>query len=405
MSDPDKMAAVLAVMNSLGIDPQDLRETLEGTDGIANSQAPTLAAFIDTVMRTMSDGTRRGYATHLNRLRDGVERQCSCTCNECLDRFAAEGKCSCTCTACADAMAFEPMGELALVRANFRRTTLEPLVTIAQRMSTKKAMLENRSRGKRDLPPKHVHGQGGQEMCVSALRALFGRAVDDELLATNPAAKLDKGMRSETVRRALSVDEVEQLFDEVANGGDDPALDLALVWVLFETAARRDGVLNLTVGSIRIDAQMITLHEKQNRERSQPISTELIDYLIALAIARGGDRCRPGHESFDPSAPLLYYSDSTPADPHPLSRKRFATLFDRIQRRFDWAAETQFTAHALRHTTARLVERNFNNQVARHYLGHGARTTTDSYTKASSAEVAEAFSAVTGFAHPDAESR
>ena len=73
MTDRDKMAAVLAVMNSLGIDPQDLKETLDRTGGSANAAAPTLAAFIGTGTRAMSDGTRRGYVTHLNRLRDGVE--------------------------------------------------------------------------------------------------------------------------------------------------------------------------------------------------------------------------------------------------------------------------------------------------------------------------------------------
>jgi integrase len=239
-------------------------------------------------------------------------------------------------------------------------------------------------------------------MCVTALRTLFGRAVDDELLTTNPAEKLHKGSRSETPRRALTLSEIEQLFQEVTTGGDDPELDFGLTWLLFESAGRRGGILGLTVGAILLETQLMRFHEKQNRERTQPISLDLIEYLLHMAKVRGGECCDPESDQFDPRSPLLYFRDSTPEAPHPLSRKRFETLFGRIQRRFPWAAETQFTAHALRHTTAMLIERTFSNQVARKYLGHGARTTTDSYTKASHVEVATAFTAITGFSHPDA---
>jgi integrase len=402
MNNPAIFDALRAMVDSLGLDYGDVAAAFSEAVSEHSSTAPTVSEFIERVLPTLGAGTARGYKTHFERLRDGVARQCACTCDTCLDAFKNSGACACTCSRCSSAIEFPACGDKLLKDSNFVRTDLDRLAILAQRMSTKHAHLDNRGRARRGLPLKFVHGQGGQEMCVSALRCLFGRGVDDGLLVANPAAKLQKGTRSETKRRALSVDELAEVLDVVASGGDDADLDLALMWLLIETAGRRAGIEHLTMGSIQIAAQSITLHEKGNKVRSQPVSAELIGYLLALAEVRGGRRCVPGSDEFDPSAPLLYLSGSAPDGNRPMGRKRFETLFGRIQASLPWAAEAQVTAHSMRHTTATLVERLCNYQVAKRYLGHSSHSPTDAYTKATDVETATAMSLITGFAHPKA---
>ena len=83
--DPTKVGIVLDLIETLGIDGADLLAALQQATPKTSNSAPTLDSFIDTVLPTLSAGTKRGYTTHFNRLRHGVCRQCSCTCDTCLD--------------------------------------------------------------------------------------------------------------------------------------------------------------------------------------------------------------------------------------------------------------------------------------------------------------------------------
>jgi hypothetical protein len=80
-------------------------------------------------------------------------------------------------------------------------------------------------------------------------------------------------------------------LDVAATGEDDPELDLPLTWVKFELGARRYGIFTLTVGRLDRVKQYVGLWEKDNRIDLQPCSLELIDFLLAFAKDRDGDRC------------------------------------------------------------------------------------------------------------------
>jgi hypothetical protein len=71
------------------------------------------------------------------------------------------------------------------------------------------------------------------------------------------------------------------------------------------------------------------------------------------------------------------------------------------------AAAQQVSTHWLRHTTLTWVERRFGYAVARAYAGHtdsGSAGTTVTYIRADIHEVAAALAALTGEAHPLANS-
>lgn len=358
---------------------------------------PTLAAHVAAVTRGMKKETRDTWNTHYRRLLDGTAEFCACTCDACLD---LDTGCQCGCGHCADRVCILSQKDLVLRPKSVRASQVEGWVRVAQRMAAKKAVRENQRRAKKGLAAKPTHGKGGRENAVTAYRHLFGKLVKDELWSSNPASKVEKPRRDDTVRRSLHDDEVGPFFDAVVSGGDDPELDFHLTWFHMESGARREGGVDLRMADIKRATQMLRLHEKGDASADQPVSAELLDALIGFAISRGGSVCDPTSPDYDPSAPVFYYKDHRPDRPHPLTDRRYDTLYQRVQKTLPWAAETMLTNHSLRKTGASIVERIAGTEAARLYLRHGRRNTTNTYTEASMRRLAEAIEVYTGRPHP-----
>jgi len=84
-------------------------------------------------------------------------------------------------------------------------------------------------------------GRSAQEHLVAALRCLYQRAVEDELIseAGNPARKVAKPRRLPSTRRALPDNRLAEINQVAAATGDDPELDTLLLRLHTETACRR----------------------------------------------------------------------------------------------------------------------------------------------------------------------
>jgi integrase len=298
-------------------------------------------------------------------------------------------------------LSIHALGEKPL--ASITYTELETAVVVAQRIAHKRATADNRKRAAKGRSAKPDHGKGAAETAIRAARWMFERARLCGYVSSNPAADLKVPRRNPSKRRALVGDELDEFFDTVAAGGDDPDLDVMLTWFHFETGARRDGALNLTCGDLHDSRQMVRLHEKFKTNRDQPVSADLIAALRALAIERGGERCDQATPSYDPSSPVFWYRARGSKPSRRLTDRRYDTLFRRIQTTLPWADEALLTAHNLRHTGATLIERLAGTQVARRFLGHADRSVTETYTDADEAEVARAVSRLTGRPHPLAD--
>ena len=399
MSQEQILRSIAELLEANGLTPEDLIAQ-RGAGGSVPASAPTLAEFVARASRGLSVNTFRSYRTHFTHLLEGIARQCECTCATCVREFARTGACACGCAQCARAEAFPALAEVRLTRRSVDEMDLDLFVRLVQCMAVKRAMHDNVVRASRGLSAKPAHGQGAREMAVTALRFLFGRMVARGIIPASPAAELDKGRRSASRRRALDEPEFAELFEVVVAGGDDPELDLAITWAEFELGARRNGLITLSVGLLDRVAQTVGLHEKGGVLAYQPCSLELIDFLLAHAQARGGNRCRPGHPDYDPSAAVLYYRDSTPERPHAVTARRFDTLHRRVQLALPWARSIAYTGHDLRHTLGTMVERDAGFETARRALRHTGTETTSTYTKASARDVARAVARITGRSHP-----
>jgi site-specific recombinase XerD len=64
----------------------------------------------------------------------------------------------------------------------------------------------------------------------------------------------------------------------------------------------------------------------------------------------------------------------------PLTRRRYNSLFERVQDALPWAARLGVSVHWLRHTTLTDISNAAGSRVAALYAGHEERSVTDVYT-------------------------
>ncbi|WP_327097180.1 site-specific integrase [Nocardia vinacea] len=230
---------------------------------------------------------------------------------------------------------------------------------------------------------------------VVALRRLYQSAVDDRLIdaTDNPAQRLRLPRQQPSTRDKIPDEILRQMYDIAATTGQDPELDLLLLRLHTETACRPIGAMSLRRIDLDTTQCLIRLREKGNTERWQPVSPSLMDALLRHAADR----------PVAPDEPLL----RSKRGGRPVRRRRYENMFVRMSRYIPDITVRGISIYWLRHTTLKWVERNFGLSVAKAYAGHadshrdGATTI---YTRASTSEVAEALSWLTGEQHPLAPS-
>ena len=330
-TDPKTVQAARLLIAQLGLTPQDLMWV--------PADIPTFAQYVPKVVAASGPGAARTYGTYWTRITEtfGDRR---------LDEVTA--------------------------------TDIEIL---------KRQLVANRRIRRNDRG-----GQSVAEHLVSAMRAIYTQAINDNLLPPhhNPALKVAKPRPRPTTRYALASNEVAALSDALTTSGHDAVLDTLLFRLHLESACRRGGALALREEDIEPTSCLIRLREKNNTVRLQPISPTLIASLLAHREHRGNGK---------PTAePLLRHHNGTP-----INRRRYDRMWQRLADRIPWVAARNISTHWLRHTTLTWVDRHYGPSVTRGYAGHThprGDNVTGTYTKATLPEIAIALAAYTREPHP-----
>ena len=373
--------------------------------------ASTVRAFTEDWLGLLpSHRSRDTYRTHTDRLCDGIGPVCdSTTCEPCLvattDGEHEAFTCRCTCQRCTTSrLSVEPQGDRPLSLDALSERNAAALARIARRLAVKKGIADNRSRAARGLPPMPKPGIGAEETCVHALRSLY-KAAAATLHAEAPgAAGLEIPARPPGRRRALYDFELVELYEVTIGGGDDPDLDELLFDFGLMSGSRREGTSLATVGALHPETQLVTVRDKYKIPVPMPVSTELIERLLAHAIERGGEVCNPKSPRFLPDKPLFYYKPHPDGSPHPLTVKHFEALHTRWQKH-PWAAAEGVTYHWLRHTMSELLKRDYGQHYAKRYLRHADKSVTDRYGECTLEQLSCALGEIFGFEHPLATER
>lgn len=209
-------------------------------------------------------------------------------------------------------------------------------------------------------------GTGAVRGFTSAARFWYGQAVRLGHRPDNPAQLLTMPARRRRVRRALTESELCEVYHVVASGGNDPVLDTLLLDFHRETAARMGGALHLRTSDLNLARGSVLLREKYGHEREVPASRELL-YRIAEHTA---SRSTP-----HPEAEAFRYRNGSV-----LTRRRYNSIFKRVQTQLPWAGRLGVSVHWLRHTTLTDISNATGSRVAAAYAGHTERNVTDIYT-------------------------
>lgn len=326
------LEAARLVLAGMGVSVHDL--LIEATD---RPPAPTFAEYIPIVANAVgSEGTRRTYSSYWK-------------------------------------AAVEHWGERRL-----DEPSTSEVRALVEHVKTH-AVVQRNSRG----------GRSAAEHCVSALRCLFQRAMDDGYIDDNPARKVAKPRRLPSTRRAISDADLAKINTIAGTTGNDPELDTLLLRLHTETACRRGGALALRPQDLDPNKCLIFLREKGGTVRWQPVSPTLMKHLLQHAEHR--------HAAWN--GQLLRYRSGKRISP-----RRYDHLWARIGEHLPWVATQQITTHWLRHTTLTWVERNFSYGIARAYAGHADSrsepSATATYVRANLHDIATALAALTGEPHP-----
>lgn len=394
--------SIAAMIQGTDLTIDEVAAALTGTA----ANGTTFGELCDQVLPTLHEGTRRTYRTTLDRACNGVDGVCDCRCDKCVAPVMDSSRpdwCPCgpDCGPCAKSkITIEPLRDVVVSRATIRKPTLKQLCIVAQRVAEKRAIGQNARRSTKGLAPMPTHGNGARETAVRALKLVLEAAVDLDLLTENPMTRVKAPRRKKTTKRGLRDSEFAPFFDAVASGGNDIELDLLLSWFHLETGARRIGAVSLTLDRLLSAEQAVEVTEKFGDIRRQPVSAELIDALRDHARQRGGPAADPSSDEYTGECPVFYYRPQRDGTPHPLTDRRYDSLFGRVQRELSFANEIRLTAHGLRKGAGTVVERLGGTQVARLFLGHGDRSDADLYAESWMEELADVVSLWTGSPHP-----
>lgn len=296
------LASQLAAAN---VTPEELLRYLSG-DGLA--ECVTLDRFVaDRVPPALKGGQRKVWTPYLALLTGGCPGLCACFCDACLDAFIRDsrwtpcpgvttGECHCAAadlatgsahaTSCLDhapAHGARSPGALHLsdlaISANWAETRAQ-----------KRTAVRNRARGAAGRATYAHDGRSAREHLRSAASCAFKLALAEGIpgVRTNIALDLPVKARPPVPIRSYTPEQLEAFWLAIfTSGGNDPELDMCIVWFTLETGSRRGGVIGLRIG----------------------------DILFAGRVLLRTD------------APVFRYRGSRPDAPHPTTRKRFDTLW------------------------------------------------------------------------------
>ncbi len=301
---------------------------------------------------------------------------------------------------------------------------LEHLSHWAQLRARKRTTVRNCTRAGEGRPQFAYQGHSAVEHLRAFLSFAYKMASGDRAtgVSHNVALDMSRFPRPDVQKRSYSAERLEELWRALfTSGSDDVELDALTVGFFLETGGRRSAPVKVRIGDLLVNEMKVRLGEKADKIDEQPISEALMLALLRHAVARGDvvlrapddfdpetftlDDVSSGRTVLRPDAAVFYYRHSwyvTEPDgtkvlrPHPLTRRRFDSLWPRLKRELPWLDALHGRPHDLRKTVGTLIERSYGHATARAFLRHAQNDVTDGYTVAGEDEVVAAHRWLTG---------
>ncbi len=223
---------------------------------------------------------------------------------------------------------------------------------------------------------------------LAAVRGLHKFLFTENITPHNPAHEVKPPKIGQRLPKAITIAQMEKLFDTVNNPQDVVQLrDRALLEILYGTGARISEAVKLTADDIDLENAVIRLFGKGAKERILPLGSYAIAALEAYLV-----RSRPVLAIKGSGNALLFLNKRG----KPLSRQSAWGIIQEISAK---AGIEDISPHTFRHSFAtHLLQGGADIRVVQEMLGHSSVTTTQIYTKVTPETLREVYT----IAHPRA---
>jgi len=204
---------------------------------------------------------------------------------------------------------------------------------------------------------------------LSAVRSYLRHAVREGRVEVSPAEGVPTPRVPKGLPRGLSVDEMFNLLDRIAD--DDPASlrDRALLELLYAAGLRVSELVALNREDLDLSGRIVRVLGKGNKERLVPFVGKAADALERWLDRSGSLRAR----AVEPSAVFLNLRGGR------LTDRSVRRILDRRLR--EAAIHAHLSPHALRHSFAtHMLGAGADLRAIQELLGHASLSTTQRYT-------------------------
>lgn len=216
----------------------------------------------------------------------------------------------------------------------------------------------------------------------ACLRAFFHFLTESRMLASDPSTTLTFPVKGRKLPRFLSEPEAKALTEGSLESSDLYIRDRAMIELLYATGMRVGELCGLRLADVDLDAGVIRVIGKGNRERvvlaGRPAVLALDEYLQNVRPLLAREKGYQGEAVF-------LGKRGSPIDPRQVRR-----IVDREARAL--VGGEGLSPHALRHTFAtHLLAHGADLRSVQELLGHKNVATTQIYTHISGADVRKAY--------------
>jgi integrase/recombinase XerD len=229
-----------------------------------------------------------------------------------------------------------------------------------------------------------------------AVRSLHRYLALEGLAPTDPAADVEVPRVPQGLPKALTEAEVEALIGAVA--GDDPVArrDRAMLEVLYGSGLRISELVGLSLGDVDLDAGLLRVLGKGDKERVVPLGRMATAALDAWTGPGGRTELEPERWARRGDAEALFLNQRGGR----LSRQGAWAIVRRYGDRAGLGE--RLTPHVLRHSCAtHMLDHGADIRTVQELLGHASISTTQIYTKVSTERLWQVYEQ----AHPRARRR
>ena len=208
-----------------------------------------------------------------------------------------------------------------------------------------------------------------QSRILTCLRIFYQYLITQQLIKSNPTAKLHHPKQTQKLPVFLNIEEVDRLLNTPDKNTIFGLRDRAMLELLYSCGLRVSELITLDYHNINLNEEYIRIHGKGNKERLLPMGEVAIDYLDTYEKKARPFLLKSGQTDH-------YFLSNRGSG---MSRQNFFYIIKAYAVKAD--IDKPLSPHTLRHAFAtHLVQQGADLRSVQLMLGHSDISTTQIYT-------------------------